>query len=158
MNINMINLLVENDAHLYCLPPHTTNILRKLKAYFSHLTDMVKIASLGMTNHIHISKKNFSAIFKEAFDNALVVSKGFRKCGIMPFNSDAIGKNRCQVMKEMRFCLKLSQSILLLKQMPQKHLLNLHQPWNLSFLTQVYLVGRFPPLLLLFQHPLICDV
>ena len=77
MNINMINLLAENDAHLYCLPPHTTNILRKLKAYFSHLTDMVKIASLGMTNHIHISKKNFSAIFKEAFDNALVVSKGF---------------------------------------------------------------------------------
>ena len=105
MNIDMIDLLVENDVHLYCLPPHTTNILqpcdvaifRPLKAYFSRLTDMVKLASLGTTNHVHISKKNFSAIFKEAFDKALVVStikKGFRKCGIMPFNPDAIDKNR----------------------------------------------------------------
>ena len=105
MNIDMIDLLVENDVHLYCLPPHTTNILqpcdvaifRLLKAYFSRLTDMVKLASLGTTNHVHISKKNFSAIFKEAFDKALVVStikKGFRKCGIMPFNPDAIDKNR----------------------------------------------------------------
>ena len=58
---------------------------------------MVKLASLGMTNHVHISKKNFSAIFKEAFDNALVfntIKKGFRKCGIMPFKPDAIDKNR----------------------------------------------------------------
>ena len=54
MNIDMIDLLVENDIHLYCLPPHTTNkfqpcdvaIFRPLKAYFSWLTDMVKLASL----------------------------------------------------------------------------------------------------------------
>ena len=64
MNIDMINLQVENDVHLYSLPPHTTNILqlcdvaifRPLKAPFSYLTDMVKRASLGMTNHVHISK------------------------------------------------------------------------------------------------------
>ena len=93
MNIDMINQLVENDVHLYCLPPHTTNILQSfhvaifhpLKAYFSCLTDMVKLASLGITNHVHISKKNFSAIFKEAFDNALVIStikKGFENVGL----------------------------------------------------------------------------
>ena len=43
MNIDMIDLLVENDIHLYCLPPHTSNkfqpcdvaIFRPLKAYFS---------------------------------------------------------------------------------------------------------------------------
>ena len=37
------------------------------------------------------------AIYKEAFDNALVIStikEGFWKCGIMPFNPDAIDKNR----------------------------------------------------------------
>ena len=95
----MIDLLVENDVHLFCLPPHTTNILQLcdvaifclLKAYFSPLTDMVKLASLCTTNHVHISKKNFSAIFKEAFST---IKKGFRKCGIMPFNPDAIDKNR----------------------------------------------------------------
>jgi len=26
MDIDMIDILVENDIHLYCLPPHTTNI------------------------------------------------------------------------------------------------------------------------------------
>ena len=93
----MINLLVENEN----LPPYTTNILQPcdvaifclLKGYFS----MVKLVSLGTTNHEHISKKNFLAIFKEAFDNALVISttkKGFQKCGIMPFNPDTIDKNR----------------------------------------------------------------
>ena len=83
MNINMINLLAENDVYLYCLPPHTTNILQlydvaiifcSLKAYCSCLTDMVKLASLGTTNHVHISEKTFLVIFKEAFDNALVIS------------------------------------------------------------------------------------
>ena len=57
---------------------------------------MVKLASLGTTNHVHNSQKNLSAIFKEAFDNALVVSNiknGFQKCGIMPFNPDAVDKN-----------------------------------------------------------------
>ena len=82
MNIEMVDLLVENDVHLYCLPLHTTNILQPcdvaifslLKTYFSCLTNMVKLPSLGTTSHVHNSQKNFSAIFKEAFDNALVVS------------------------------------------------------------------------------------
>ena len=50
---------------------------------------MVKLASLGTTNHVHISKKNFSAIFKEAFDNTLVVStikKGFENVGLWHLN------------------------------------------------------------------------
>ena len=89
----MIDLLVENDVHLYCLPPHTINILqlcdvaifRLLKAYFSHLTDMVKLVSLGTTNLVLISKKNSSAISKEAFGNVLVIGtikKGFENVGL----------------------------------------------------------------------------
>ena len=30
LDINMIHLLVENSIHLFCLPPHTTNILQPL--------------------------------------------------------------------------------------------------------------------------------
>jgi len=30
VDIDMIDLLVENDIHLFCLPPHTTNILQPL--------------------------------------------------------------------------------------------------------------------------------
>ena len=105
LDAEMIDLLVENDIHLYCLPPHTTNILkpldvgifRPLKTYFSRITDMVKLATLGSKSPINVCKKNFTAIFKEAYDGALImttIKKSFRKCGIVPFNPDAIDKKR----------------------------------------------------------------
>ena len=105
LDIKMIDLLVENGIHLYCLPPHTTNILqpldiaifRPLKTYFSHLTDMVKLSTLGSKTPVNVCKKNFTVIFKEAFEGSLLLStikKGFRKCGIVPFNPDAIDKKR----------------------------------------------------------------
>lgn len=98
MDIDMIDILVENDIHLYRLPPHTTNILqpldlavfRPLKTRFSNITNMVKLASLGSGN------KNFTALFKVAFEDAMsigTIKNGFRKCGIYPLNPDAIDKN-----------------------------------------------------------------
>jgi len=103
MDIDMIDILVENDIHLYCLPPHTTNILqpldlavfRPLKTRFSNITDMVKLASLGSANPLSVTKKNFTALFKVAFEDAMsigTIKNGFRKCGIYPFNPDAIDK------------------------------------------------------------------
>ena len=73
MNIDMIDLLVENDVHLYCLPPHTTNILqpcdvaifRPLKAYFSRLTDMVKLASLVRQTMYTFLRKTFRQYLKK---------------------------------------------------------------------------------------------
>jgi len=105
MDIDMIDILVENDIHLYCLPPHTTNILqpldlavfRPLKTRFSNITDMVKLASLGSANPLSVTKKNFTALFKVAFEDAMsigTIKNGFRKCGIYPFNPDAIDKKR----------------------------------------------------------------
>ena len=101
MDIDMIDKLVAHDIHLYCLPPHTTNILqpldvaifKPLKTYFSKLTDFVVLASLGEKDKVKICKKNFTAIFKEAYDeklNVALIKTGFRKCGITPFNPDAI--------------------------------------------------------------------
>ena len=105
MDIEMIDLLVANDIHLFCLPPHTTNILqpldvaifRPLKTYFSRLTDMVKLASLDTKNPVNVCKKNFTAIFKESYEEAVTIGtikKGFRKCGIFPYNPEAIDKKR----------------------------------------------------------------
>ena len=73
MNIDMIDLLVESDVHLYCLPPHTINILQLcavaifclLKAYFSCLTDMVKLASLGTVNKYTFLRKTFWQYIKK---------------------------------------------------------------------------------------------
>ena len=105
LDVDMIDLLVENNIHLFCLPPHTTNILqpldvaifKPLKAKFSNLTDIVKLASLTTSNPLNVSKKNFTALFKVAFEQCLnvgIIKNGFRKCGIVPFNPDAIDKKR----------------------------------------------------------------
>ena len=75
MDIAMIDFLVQHDIHLYCLPPHTTYILqpldvasfKPLKAYFSKLTDFVTLASLGERDKVTICKKDFTAIFNQAY-------------------------------------------------------------------------------------------
>ena len=51
LDIEMIDKLIENDIHLFGLPPHTTDILppldvaifRLFKVYFSKVTDMVTL-------------------------------------------------------------------------------------------------------------------
>jgi len=102
---DVIDLLVENKIVLYCLPPHTTNILqpldvaifKPLKTKFSKITDLVKLASLCSPTPLNVSKKNFTTLFKVAFEqcmNLITVKNGFRKCGIAPFDPDAIDKKR----------------------------------------------------------------
>ena len=109
LNIDMIDLLVQNDIHLYCLPPNTKDILqpldvvvfRSLKTSFSH-KDLVKLATLATKTPI--CKKNFTSLFKEAYEQALSVStikKGFRKCGICPFDPQAIDKKRLMPSNEV---------------------------------------------------------
>lgn len=64
LDIKMIDKLIENDIHLFCLPPHTANILQLLhvtifgpfKMYFSKLTDLVTPASLREKQTVNISK------------------------------------------------------------------------------------------------------
>ncbi|XP_057315530.1 uncharacterized protein LOC130656643 [Hydractinia symbiolongicarpus] len=105
LDIEMIDMLVENQIHLYCLPPHTTNILqpldvsifKPLKVHFSKITDNLKLATMGHTVPLTVCKTNFTAIFKAAFEGSMgitIIKNGFRKTGICPFNPDAIDKER----------------------------------------------------------------
>lgn len=75
---------------MFCLPPHTTNILQPLdvvsypvKAYFSKLSCLVNLATIEQRNPVTVSKGNFTTIFKEACENKLsvfLIKTGFRKC------------------------------------------------------------------------------
>ena len=99
----LTQLATENDIQILLLPPHTTNILqpldvsffRPLKTHLSRITDGTKLLSLT-GKYASVNKTNVSAVFKEAYERVApaTVINGFRKCGICPFNPDAIDKSR----------------------------------------------------------------
>ena len=92
MSAEAIDICIENNIVLHCLPSHTTNVLQPLdvsvfrpfKSYFSKITD-IKIAMF--MKPITINKTNFMIIFKDAVDKSLTITtiqNRFRKCGIYP--------------------------------------------------------------------------
>lgn len=71
IDIKVIDLLKEHRIVLFCLPPHTTNILqpldvaifRPLKTAFSNVTDLVKLATMTTKSPVTISKKKLYSPF-----------------------------------------------------------------------------------------------
>ena len=103
MSATGIDICIENNTVLYCLPPHNTNVLqpvdvsvfRPFKNYFSKITDHIKIAMF--MKPIAINKTNFTTIFKDAFDKSATmttIQNKLRKCGIYPFDRNATDKSR----------------------------------------------------------------
>ena len=92
-----VELAKENDVILFCLPPHTTQdsqpldctVFGPLKRHWSNVCHKYLKNNPGVV----ISKYNFSEVFSEAWLLALTpanIVSGFRKCGIHPFNRNAI--------------------------------------------------------------------
>ena len=93
----IIELARKEKVILFCLPPHTTQdsqpldctVFRPLKHHWSGVCHDFQQAHPGMV----ISKPNFSKLFAEAWLQAVTpanIIAGFRKCGIHPFNHNAI--------------------------------------------------------------------
>lgn len=97
INIKLIDKAIENNVVLMCLPPHTTHLLQSLdvavyKSLKAKLSKTLGAARL-LSPDLWISKKNFSALFREHFENCMVaplIKQGFRKCGIYPLDPTAI--------------------------------------------------------------------
>ena len=89
--------LQERVVLLFCLPPHTTQdsqpldctVFGPLKRHWSDVCHEFQQHHPGMV----ISKLNFSGLFAKAWLQALTpanIIAGFRKCGVHPFNRNAI--------------------------------------------------------------------
>ena len=87
----------ENDIILVCLPPHTTHALQPLdvsvfKSLKDHYSKSVRSITFARKNFI-AAKQDFSRIIKSPFERAFLfpnIKAGFAKCGIYPFNRDAV--------------------------------------------------------------------
>ena len=101
INIDVIDLCRSNNVILYCLPPHTTHALQPLDvAVFKPLKDYyskaVRALSFSKKNFV-VSRREFSKVIKGPLDRAFSIpniKSGFAKCGIFPFNPDAVPKHK----------------------------------------------------------------
>lgn len=92
-----IELARENDVIIFCLPPHTTqdsqpldtSVFGLLKRHWSDVCHQQLQKEPGLV----VTKYNFSELFSRAWLRSLTptnIISGFRKCGIYPFNRNAI--------------------------------------------------------------------
>lgn len=100
-SIDLINSARENNVILLALAPHTTHICQVLDVavYKSFKSNLSKLLNLGkvIQGNFWVAKRDVPRIVKKPLEEAMSMSNikaGFRKCGIMPFNPNAIDKDQ----------------------------------------------------------------
>ena len=101
VNLDVIHLAHKNDVILFCLPLHTTLALQPLdvsvfKSLKSHFSKAVHALSFAKKDFV-VSKREFACVVKTPFEQAFSISNikaGFAKCGIHPFDPDAIDQSK----------------------------------------------------------------
>ena len=101
LTLECIDLARENQVILLCLPPHTTHALQPLdvavfKALKAHFSRALRVCCFTKKNFM-VSKRDFARIVKEPFEFAFSMvnlKSGFSKCGIFPFNRNAVSSEK----------------------------------------------------------------
>ena len=99
----LIDLAIENNIVLLCFPPKLTHILqpcdvvvfKRMKSEISRVMHQVRM----LRGDVWINKQRFPAVFKYVCEKTFttdIIKESFRKCGIQPFNRDAISKELLQ--------------------------------------------------------------
>lgn len=97
VNLEVVEAARKEDVVLLCLPPHCSHMLQPIDAGLAallkqHLSAISSDAHNTDATHFAVSKKEFSALFKETYQAAKegeggrIVTESFRKCGIYPLN------------------------------------------------------------------------
>lgn len=96
---NLIESAIRHNVTLFALAPHTTHICQPLdvavyKSFKAHLGKLVNWGK-AMKGNFWVPKKNIPRMLKGPFESSMTmenIKAGFRKCGIYPFNPNAIDK------------------------------------------------------------------
>ena len=91
----------DNNVLLLALAPHTTHLCQPLdvavyKALKVNISKQVKLGQ-ALKGELWIPKRNIARILKDPFEQSMSLANikaGFRKCGIFPFNPNAIDKEK----------------------------------------------------------------
>ena len=97
MGLELVDLCRENSIIMFCLPPHTTHALQPLdvsvfKSLKDHYSKSVRSLTLARKNFV-VTKREFARIIKSPFERAFSIPNikaGFAKCGVYPFNRNAV--------------------------------------------------------------------
>ena len=98
---DVLEIAREKNVILVALAPHTTHLCQPLdvavyRSFKIHLSKLVKIGQ-ALRGDLWISKSNVARIIKQPFEACMTIQNikaGFRKCGICPFNPNAIDKTQ----------------------------------------------------------------
>ena len=107
----LIKSAIANDVILLCLPPKTTHITQPLDVavYRKMKIETAKVMSQAklIKSNLWVAKKNVSQMFRIIYKTSFTMNciiEGFRKCGIFPFNPNAVDKSlllrSCDVIDE----------------------------------------------------------
>ncbi|XP_069114296.1 uncharacterized protein [Argopecten irradians] len=95
--LGLLEMAVQNNVHIFCLPPHTTHMLQPLdRSVFGPFNKQYNEACsefLAKSAYHVVNKGSFPALFRKAWDNEVSgqnIVSGFRARGIVPFNPQAV--------------------------------------------------------------------
>uniref|UniRef100_A0A2S2NUN9 Jerky-like n=1 Tax=Schizaphis graminum TaxID=13262 RepID=A0A2S2NUN9_SCHGA len=99
LSLELADFCAQNQIIIYCLPPNSTHIMQPCDvAIFKPLKASWKnVVAKNKRSGNSITKNNFVNHFQEAFDSVQTSSivNGFRKCGLYPFNPNAVDFSKC---------------------------------------------------------------
>lgn len=96
-SLGLLELAIHENIEIFCLPPHTTHALQPLDRSvfgpFNKAYDTACSEFLSQSPYHAVNKQTFPSLFKKAWESGVNkenIMNGFRSCGIVPFNRDAI--------------------------------------------------------------------
>lgn len=99
LSLELAVFCAQNQIIIYCLPPNSTHIIQPCDvAIFKPLKASWKnVVAKNKSSGNSITKNNFANHFQESFDSVQKSSivNGFRKCGLYPFNPNAVDFSKC---------------------------------------------------------------